>query len=60
MKPEDRRRAEAEADEQDVASASECTGLMPALPPDDDAQRSCAALYAVHMPKAPGRMFRRK
>lgn len=34
-----------------VASATECTGLMPALPTDDpDAQEQCARIYAVHAP----------
>ena len=34
-----------------VASATECTGLFPALPVDDpEAERDMARLYAVHAP----------
>ena len=34
-----------------VASATECTGLVPALPVDDpDAEKNMARLYAVHAP----------
>ena len=34
-----------------VASATECTGLFPALPVDDpDAEENMARLYAVHAP----------
>ena len=39
----------------DVASATECTGLMPALPPDDEGAERLAALYAVHPPKRGGK-----
>ena len=34
-----------------VASATECTGLFPALPVDDpEAEEDMARLYAVHAP----------
>ena len=34
-----------------VASATECTGLFPALPVDDpEAEQDMARLYAVHAP----------
>ena len=38
---------------EDVASATECTGILPALPMDDapDAQQSAAELYAIHAPR---------
>ncbi len=54
------RAADAAIEPEDVASATECTGLLPALPADDAGQRACAALYAVHRPAKPGRMFRKK
>lgn len=39
------------ADTEDVASACECTGLMPALPEDQpDAEAETARLYAIHAP----------
>lgn len=41
-----------------VASATECTGLIPALPQSDDEGKHCAALYAVHRPKKPEKLFR--
>ena len=31
-----------------VASATECTGLMPSLPQSDDEDESYASLYATH------------
>lgn len=31
-----------------VASATECTGLMPALPEDADQDAAEAALYGIH------------
>lgn len=44
-----------------VASATECTGLMPALPEDDAQDVNSAALYAIHAAKgARGRRYRRK
>ncbi|MBR1822572.1 MAG: hypothetical protein IJ769_13255 [Clostridia bacterium] len=51
MKPEDRREADSFPESADVASATECTGLMPALPPDDAANADSAALYAIHNAK---------
>ena len=35
----------------EVASATECTGLMPALPEDMAEDESRAALYAIHSAK---------
>ena len=44
-----------------IASATECTGLLPALTPDAKGQDECAALFAVHRPKRSGRrMYRTK
>ncbi len=46
---------------ENVASATECTGLMPALPPDDAAQAESAALCGIHDAKrSRKRQFRRK
>ena len=36
----------------DVASATECTGLLPALPPDDAEGEACTELYAIHRAKS--------
>ena len=37
---------------ENVISATECTGLVPAMPLDDpQADRNLASLYAVHPPK---------
>lgn len=37
---------------ENVISATECTGLLPALPMDDpEADENTARLYAVHAPK---------
>lgn len=48
MKP-DRRRAKGAAETtQLVASATECTGLMPALPADEAQDAAEAALYGIH------------
>ena len=33
---------------EEVASATECTGLMPSLPADEEADAACASLYAIH------------
>lgn len=35
-------------DVEQVASITECTGLMPALPQDGQQEASYAALYAIH------------
>lgn len=38
---------------ENVASATECTGLLPALPVDEpEAQADAARLYAIHAPEA--------
>ena len=58
---EDEKRTEgAAAPAEDVASARECTGLIPALPPDDAGLRACEALYAVHRQTVSRRMYRKK
>ena len=36
---------------EDVASFTECTGLIPALPQDDAQAANAAALYAIHKAK---------
>lgn len=36
---------------EDVASMTECTGLMPALPLDNQQSANYAALYAIHKGK---------
>ena len=36
---------------EEVASATECTGLMPALPRDDAEDENASALYAIHSGK---------
>ena len=44
-----------------VASSTECTGLMPALPRDEEADAASAALYAIHDAKgARGKLCRKK
>ncbi len=37
---------------EDVISATECTGILPALPMDDapEAQERAARMYAIHAP----------
>ena len=37
--------------ELDVASATECTGLMPALPQDESQDVNSARLYGIHPAK---------
>ena len=37
--------------ERDVPSATECTGLMPALPQNQSQDVSSASLYAIHSAK---------
>ena len=45
----------------DVASATECTGRMPALPERDGAEESLAELCGIHGAKgARGRPFQKK
>ena len=38
-------------DRQDVISGSEQTGLIPALPADDEAQESYEEIYPIHEPR---------
>lgn len=60
MRPEDRADRPLEGVET-VASATECTGLMPALPADDASGVNSASLYAIHDAKGMrGKRFRRK
>lgn len=40
---------------QNVASATECTGLMPSLPRDEAQDRSEAALYGIQPAKDAGK-----
>ena len=42
-----------------VASATECTGLVPALTQDDD-EADERALYGVHRARRPDRMYRKR
>ena len=46
-----RRRVKGAEEEAPVASATECTGLMPALPEDADQDAAEAALYGIHAAK---------
>ena len=48
MKRKRSRKAEAAPETQEVASFTECTGLMPALPRDEAEDESSAALYDIH------------
>ena len=45
---EQRKREVPQAEVEDVASVTDCTGLMPALPADDEEADAIASLYAVH------------
>lgn len=40
-----------------VASFTECTGLIPALPQDDHQQENYARLYATHKGKKSRKMY---
>ena len=40
---------------ENVASLTECTGLMPALPGDEEQNVYAAALYAIHKAARPRR-----
>ena len=42
------RRADVAPETREVASFTECTGLMPALPRDEAEDKSSAALYDIH------------
>ena len=48
MKHRNRASGGANPETEDVASATECTGLIPALPRDDAEADEAASLYAVH------------
>lgn len=45
---------------EDVASLTECTGLMPALPKDEAQDVSYASLYGIHKAAKPRPKYRRK
>jgi len=45
---------------EEVASFTECTGLMPFVPDTDEEDRDLAALYGIHSGKAPGKRRRTK
>lgn len=45
---------------EDVASLTECTGLMPALPKDEAQDENYAGLYGVHKAAKPRPKYRRK
>ena len=61
MNNEERKQDSTFGETGNVASATECTGLMPALPPDDAAQVESAALCGIHDAKrSRKRQFRRK
>ena len=47
---------------EDISSATECTGILPALPMDDapNAQRNAAELYAIHAPRMTKEKRKRK
>lgn len=38
---------------EDVASCTECTGLIPALPDRAEGDKTRAALYGIHAPESP-------
>ncbi len=48
MKRKDKASGGTVPEAEDVASATECTGLIPALPRDDAEANEAASLYAVH------------
>lgn len=43
-----KKRKKMENEEMQVASVTECTGLMPALPQDESEDENSAELYAIH------------
>lgn len=46
---------------ENVASATECTGLLPALPVDEpEAETNTARLYAIHAPESKEKKSRRR
>lgn len=58
MEPDEKRGEGLPDETPDVASATECTGLMPALPRTDAEDADRAALYAVHRGRKSRKMFR--
>lgn len=55
MKARRRRACNATGDSQTVASVTECTGLMPALPEDEAQDEAQAALYGIHAARDTGK-----
>jgi len=51
VKAKKRPQGDAVREAETVASATECTGLMPALPRDDAEDENASALYAIHSGK---------
>ena len=45
---------------EDVVSATECTGLMPALPKDEAQDINYAQLYGIHSAEKPCPKYRRR
>ena len=45
---------------EEVASPTECTGLMPALPKDEEQDVNYALLYGIHKAAKPCPKYRRK
>ena len=43
-----------------VASATECTGLMPALPQSDEGDAARASLYGIHAAKGAHKRYKKK
>ena len=52
MKAKRRKAKGAAIESENVASATDCTGLMPALPGDEAEDKAEAALYGVHPAKS--------
>ena len=46
--------------EENVASFTECTGLMPALPKDLEQDENYAELYSIHKAAKPRPKYRRR
>ena len=61
MKADERKDDGAFFDSDEVASFTECTGLMPALPRTETENEECASLYGIHRAKVPGgKLYRAK
>jgi hypothetical protein len=45
---------------EDIASATECTGLMPSLPQDQQQNINEAELYGVHKAKKPSKKSKKR